>query len=69
MIGDPTLKRTWLYGGANLRTLAEMSGVGRGEEMFLVAGEQGSGGFIPPLHASLARYAVEAKAPRLTVDG
>jgi hypothetical protein len=48
-IGDPTLERTFFYDGKKLRTIAELSGVGKGEEMFLVHGPQGADGFVPDL--------------------
>ncbi len=66
--GDPTLERTFLFDGSKLRRLSELSGVGKGEEMFRVTGPRGSGGFIPPLHAGLTRSPVEAKAPIILIQ-
>jgi len=64
-IGDPTLERTFLFDGKRLRSLAELSGKGKGEEMFLV---KDSAGFIPPSHGKHRRGPIEAAAPIVLVE-
>lgn len=67
-INDPTQQRTWLFDGKRLRTLAEKIRGLPAEEMYLVGGPRGSGGFIPPLHAAHPRGVVEAKSPIVVVQ-
>ena len=67
-VGDPTLERTFFYDGEKLRTLAEVSGAGQGEEMYLVHGPQGAGGFIPDLHAGHPRQSIHPMLPLVMVQ-
>jgi hypothetical protein len=64
-LADATLERTFIYDGQRLRSLAELSGKGKGEEMFAVAG---AGGFIPPLHRGYPRGKIVAKEPIVLVE-
>ncbi|MAV34531.1 MAG: hypothetical protein CMJ59_03650 [Planctomycetaceae bacterium] len=67
-INDPTQRRTWLFDGQRLRTLAEKSRGIPAEEMYPIGGARGAGGFIPPLHAAHPRGVIEAKAPIVLVS-
>ncbi len=60
------LDRTYIFDGERLVSLAET--VNPSETMFPVAGERGSSEFIPPLHASNPRSAVEAQSPLVIVE-
>lgn len=66
---DGALDRTFLFDGGALRPLAELSGPGRGEDMYAVTGLRGADGFIPPLHAGLRRGPIEAQLPLVLVGG
>ena len=71
-IGDRSLERTQVFDGSELRTLAQISGVGMGEEMVLVDGPGGADGFVPNLHASHKQADTRAMVPLVmigTVDG
>jgi hypothetical protein len=67
-IGDPTLDRSFFFDGERLRTLAEVSGTGKGEEMFPVHGPQGADGFIPDLHAHHPQQSVHPMLPLVMVQ-
>jgi len=71
-VGDHKLERTYVFDGADLRTLAEICGEGKGEEMLLVDGPNGANGFIPNLHSKHTRASVHPRVPLVmirTADG
>lgn len=63
-IGDAALEHTYLFDGQQLRTLADISGIGK-SQIFHVAGCER---FIPPPMQDLSWSPVEAKAPIVLVE-
>ena len=60
------LDRTYLFDGKRLVTLAETGDPS--ETMYLVTGDRGSAGFIPPLHAAHPASKTKARAPLVIVE-
>jgi hypothetical protein len=67
-IVNPSLDRTYFFDGSHLCKLASGILNSPNETMFLVGGDRGSNGFIPPLHAANPRGAMEAKAPIVLIE-
>ncbi len=63
-LGDPELKRTFLFDGERLCSLSELSG-GPRCEIYSVCG---SDGFVPAIHRSLPRGRVDAHASVIVLE-
>jgi hypothetical protein len=61
-----SLDRTYLFDGSRMISLADTGQPS--ETMYPIVGPRGSGGFIPPLHASHERGRVQARAPVVVVE-